>query len=210
MAVTLTTSAAFPPLHVLLGQGLPVDLNDPNTRWGLIGLAVAGIIYATVIRPKRRRKDPLERSPMPTTLAQQRSVERDMSNLLVELSEMARQMTAQIDNRATKLELLIREADEKIATLRAAASNGRGRDENGEAAPFTRPGAGADTAPSTRQGEAADPPAPTAAPAADLIGDRHAAVYGLADAGRSPLQIAQQLGRPTGEIELILALRNRG
>jgi hypothetical protein len=32
-------------------------------------------------------------------------------------------------------------------------------------------------------------------------------VYALADQGRSPREIAAQLGRPDGEIELILGLR---
>jgi DNA-binding NarL/FixJ family response regulator len=36
---------------------------------------------------------------------------------------------------------------------------------------------------------------------------RHAQVYDLADEGLSPPEIARQLGRPSGEIELILALR---
>ena len=38
---------------------------------------------------------------------------------------------------------------------------------------------------------------------------RHAAVYRLADQGRSSPQIAAELVRPSGEIELILALRNK-
>jgi hypothetical protein len=35
-------------------------------------------------------------------------------------------------------------------------------------------------------------------------------VYALADQGQSAYDIANQLGRPRGEIELILALRPRG
>lgn len=52
-------------------------------------------------------------------------------------------------------------------------------------------------------------PPPRAEPAApELPGDpRHAQVYALADQGRSSNEIAQQLHRPSGEIELILALR---
>jgi hypothetical protein len=38
---------------------------------------------------------------------------------------------------------------------------------------------------------------------------RHAGVYELADAGMPAGQIAQRLARPSGEIELILALRPR-
>jgi hypothetical protein len=37
--------------------------------------------------------------------------------------------------------------------------------------------------------------------------DRHAAIYRLADGGLSPAQIGQEVGKTTGEVELILALR---
>jgi DNA-binding NarL/FixJ family response regulator len=40
-----------------------------------------------------------------------------------------------------------------------------------------------------------------------MIDPRHALVYALADQGRSCKDIAQELNRPSGEIELILALR---
>jgi hypothetical protein len=43
----------------------------------------------------------------------------------------------------------------------------------------------------------------------EAVDPRHAEVYRLADQGQTPQQIAQRLGRPSGEIELILALRAR-
>lgn len=76
---------------------------DPFTKWAVIALAMLTIVYA-VIRPWFRRKDPLDRPPAFSSLAQQRSVERQMQNVLVDLSEMARQITAQLDTRAAKLE----------------------------------------------------------------------------------------------------------
>ena len=45
--------------------------------------------------------------------------------------------------------------------------------------------------------------------AGDSLGRRHAAVWQLADEGRSPEEIASAAGQPVGEIELILALRRR-
>lgn len=42
---------------------------------------------------------------------------------------------------------------------------------------------------------------------ADDIDTRHAAVYEMADAGVSPIDIARDLGKTPGEIELILNLR---
>jgi DNA-binding NarL/FixJ family response regulator len=174
---------------------LQIDFSDPNTRWVVLGFAAFALVYITFIRPLRKkgRKDPLDKPPGASVFSQQRAVEREMSNLLVELSEMARQMTAQLDTRAAKLELLIKEADDRIATLKRAA-------------------AGITTVPPDEKSVEpsptfSDPPAddPPAAPAPP--DPRHVAVYELADQGCSIQEIAHELGRPTGEVELILALR---
>jgi hypothetical protein len=47
----------------------------------------------------------------------------------------------------------------------------------------------------------------SAPPPPPAIDSRYAEIYALADQGRSPRDIATHLGRPSGEIELILALR---
>lgn len=134
---------------------------------------------------KRRRKDPLADSPVRFGMSQQKSVEREMQSLLVELSEMSRQITAQLDTRSTKLEILLREADDKIAELRALSTAAPGEARSTES--FT----------------------PPAAPSALDDDPRHASVYRLADQGMPSQQIATELGRPNGEVELILALRGK-
>jgi hypothetical protein len=94
-------------------------------QWAVLAFGIVAILYFVVIRPMRKGKsqrDPLERKPTKSSLAQQRAIERDMGNLLVQYEEMIRRMTAQLDIRATKLELLIREAEEKIAQLKALTS----------------------------------------------------------------------------------------
>jgi hypothetical protein len=126
-----------------------------------------------------KKRDPLERPPS-SSLAQQRAVERQMSDLLVELAEMTRQLNAQIDTRAAKLELLLREADDKLAALRRAI------------------GGNVSSVVSLS-------PSPDATDAE--VDPRHVEVYTLADQGRSPVEIAHHLRRPYGEVELILALR---
>ena len=159
---------------------IPLAANSPtyeNPVYWAIAMGVLTLLY-TVFRPMFRRKDPLEKRVPFGGLAQQRSVERDMSNLLVELSEMARQVSAQLDTRAAKLELLIKEADQKIAALKTAAQDTPDH----------------------------YPPLQTV-PHEDPIDPRHAEIYSLADKGHSAYQIARQLNRPSGEVELILALR---
>ncbi|MCY2951916.1 MAG: hypothetical protein NTU53_08055 [Planctomycetota bacterium] len=155
-----------------------------DQMWPVYALAAATIAYV-ILRPMfRKKKDPLEK-PLNFSLVQQRAVEREMSNLLVELSVMARQLTAQLDTRTAKLELLMQEADQKIAQLKQLTS-----------------GSASSSLPSLD-------PSPVSAEPSPAIDPRHAEVYMLADQGRTPAEIAQQLGRPRGEVELILALRPR-
>jgi len=88
--------------------------------WMVIALAMFTIIYAVFLRPMmRQKKDPLARTPGygRTSLSRQREVERQMETLLVELSDMARQITAQLDTRAAKLQELLRQADQAIAQM---------------------------------------------------------------------------------------------
>jgi hypothetical protein len=168
---------------------LPFLLNTPpsQTQWIFIGIAGATILYA-VFRPSLKKKDPLTRSPSTASLSQQRNVERQMQNLLVELSEMARQLTSQLDTRSQKLEVLLQEADEKIAKLRAAETIAG---EQRAVVPERQIWA-----------LAAEPPPP--------VDPQHQAVYSLADQGQAAPEIARQLNRPRGEVELILALRGTG
>jgi hypothetical protein len=88
--------------------------------WAVVALATLTILYAVFLRPlMKQKKDPLARSPGAGlgSLSRQRHVEKQMEALLVELSDMARQISAQLDTRSAKLELLLKEADEKIARL---------------------------------------------------------------------------------------------
>jgi hypothetical protein len=177
-------------MHVL---PLLVTTPDTPTEWLPLAALAVGALYLFVFRPmkNKRKRDPMDDAPARTTLAQHRHVEREMETLLVELSEMSRKMTAQIDSRSTKLELLIQEADAKIEQLRAMqAAIGR------TPADRFRMDVGA---PSPQQPDDVEP----------AIDPRHAEVYALADQGRSSSEIADGLSRPRGEIELILALRGK-
>jgi hypothetical protein len=151
---------------------------DPFQRWTLI-CAVALTLLYLFMRPRRKRKDPLAR-PSSLSLAGQREVEKQMTELLVELEQMARQMTSQLETRSTKLELLIREADARIASLQSAGAS----------------------APAHEPAQLEQVP-----PCASLSDPRHGDIYEMADRGDSAHDIAQRLSRPHGEIELILALR---
>jgi hypothetical protein len=163
---------------------------DPTLRWAFIALAVATIFYATIIRPAmKKKKDPLEYRPIAGSLTKERATERQMQNLLVELSEMSRQISAQLDTRAQKLQMLIQDADERIAELN--------RLEQPRNAPRSEP-IWTTTAPPVLR-ETSPPPEP--------VDEQHQRVYTLADRGKTAGEIAKELNQPRGEVELILALR---
>jgi hypothetical protein len=164
-------------------------LPSDSGMWPVYILMAISILYI-VFRPMLRRKtDPLSK-PLNMGLSQQRGVEREMNNLLVELSQMARQVTGQLDTRSAKLEVLMQQADQRIAELKRLSEP-------------DRPAAGGDgNAAPAADGQPAEPGKSAPDP-------RHAEVYALADAGRSLTEIARQLDRPQGEVELILALRPR-
>jgi hypothetical protein len=165
---------------------LQLDLQSPELKGYIaIAMGILGLAYLMYRSSAKRRRDPLESSGSGFSLAQQRSVERQMQSLLVEMAEMARQISAQLDTRAARLEALIGEADERIAALRSAGGS--------IAAPAEPP--------------ASVSPDPTHPAPVDPM---HQRIGALADAGRSVGEIARELNYPRGEVELILALRSRG
>lgn len=176
--------------------------------WMLGGFV--GLVLLYFFMKPRRRKDPL--SSMPSfPLGRQREVERQMSNLLVELSTMARQITAQLDTRAAKLELLLKEADDKLAELREANQTPALSTADNHAPLPLREIDPTELAALSDARPTAEYPALAAAslPSPPTANARYSDVYSLADEGRSPAEIARVLSRPAGEIELILALRKR-
>jgi len=164
---------------------------DESTQWFVLAVGVMATGYLVLRGRAKRRKDPFER-PAAMGDSQQRQLERDISNLMVEMLETARQMTAQLDTRATRLELLLKEADAKLAALKTATAT--------PAKPTPA------TSPTTTVPPEPEVLAPVAKPE-PLPDPRHADVYAKADQGLSLSEIARELGRPSGEVELILALR---
>jgi len=157
--------------------------SNDSTQWMVLVVGVLATCYLVMRGRLKKRKDPLERPSM--SLSQQRQIERDMNGLMVEMLDTARQMTAQLDTRAARLEVLMKEADAKLAALKSATGG----------SPLPGVPAPAPISPIT-------PAAPETPP-----DPRHAEVYSMADQGRSPHEIARKLNRPNGEVELILALR---
>lgn len=173
--------ALIQPIHTLASNTPAFLKGQGAAQWAILAVGAAATLYLLMRGRLRMRKDPLERPP-PLGISQQRQIERDIANLMVEMLETARQMTAQLDTRAARLEVLIGEADQRLAALRSGNAD--------------RPPVEVTAAPSAAQPAQELPPNP-----------RHAEIWRLADQGQSPADIARRLNRPDGEIELILALR---
>jgi type II secretory pathway pseudopilin PulG len=184
---------------------------DESTQWVVLAAGVLATLYV-IMRPRMRGRkvDPLARQPSAMGLAQQRQVERDIGNLMVEMLETARQMTAQLDTRATKLDLLIRQADQRLEALKSAGIAAPGTASVASAPSRTDSEAHTSTDANERpDAPAVSPPGTTPLPTETPPDPRHAEIYAMADLGRSPHDIARSLDRPNGEVELILALRRR-
>jgi len=183
--------------------------DDPNP-WLLIAAGVVVVVLLLILLwPRvhgggstRNRGDALAGADV--SLAQQRSVERDMQTLMSELSEMARKIGAQLDAKSARLEALIRAADERAGRLETQL--------RAEPAPQRRDGDQPTDDPREAASFTTSPPSiEIPPPSSDADGDRrHAQIYALADEGLSPVQIAERLDLPEGEVELIIALRPRG
>jgi hypothetical protein len=183
-----------------------LNTEDPTS---VIAMLLGGfvLVYLAVLRPMmRRKKDPLSREqPLNMSrgaLARQRDIERDMQNLLVEYERMIRNMTAGVDTRAAKLEALMREADQKIATLRGAIGKS-------DASPAQQSDL-SDRPPMRLVESVPDEPASqesAAHAAADGEDSRYAEIYSLIDQGLSPKEVARRLGTTDGEILLIQSIR---
>ncbi|MFQ5463273.1 MAG: hypothetical protein ACE5E5_11690 [Phycisphaerae bacterium] len=196
-------------------------LNDPNSllpaRWlaqfaepssmdatqfiMLVG-AVLGLTLLMLTTRKRfaaraHAKEPSIRQRA-TVLTRETNRRRDVDAVMIELDKLARQIHAQIDTRFAKLEAVIRDADQRIATLQRLAD---------EAA--RRPARTAHALDITLGSEAPDLEVSADSPAdggAIKSTSDHQPILDLADQGLSMHEIAERVARPIGEVELILSL----
>lgn len=173
---------------------------------------IAGILFAILLlqffgRRKRRGRSFAESLPRPSSkrtvsqapgipLRERAGISSDMRELLVELQELSRTINAQMDTKFARLESSVRSADRRIADLERLIR----RAERVPAVDVTVGEPGPETLPAAQS-----------APADVSAGDdeKKESIYKLADDGSTPREIAQQLQLNTGEVELILALRDK-
>lgn len=152
-------------------------------------------------------------------LRDQRNLQQSMDELLIQIEEVSRRVSAQVDTKFAKLEQVICDADERIARLENLL--GRRGDEAPSAAPAK---------PKFRLEQISDKSNPSLPPMTDMASSgeadagskivaeevivpplnpdpRFKQIYELVDSGHTPIQAAEALAMPLGEVELILNLR---
>jgi hypothetical protein len=112
----------------------------------------------------------------------------------VEMHELARDLSAQLDSKMRVLQELLRASEEERARLEAALQRASGVAGNGDLRGVEHDAAERDCP-------------PTGIGKSDGESLRYEPIYALADEGYSCAAISEQTGHPIGEVELILSLR---
>jgi CBS-domain-containing membrane protein len=159
----------------------------------LLALAAMGLCLVLVSSGRRflggqRLRRSLRRASEPSDVDSVATV-RDAKEVMVQLDQVARRIHGRLDAKLDRLESLLREADQRIDQLARSVRAADGR----PVLDVTLQAAGPKDSSGVKAVEPADP--------------AMEAVYRLADGGLAADQIAQELGKVTGEVELILGLR---
>ena len=186
---------------LLLGAGDPSTLG-PFSKGTLVVILLIVAASAVIlirtrqkIRAAQRRSGPQVRE-LYDRIGEEQSRRRDLDETILQLDQLARQVGAMIDTKYAKLEAVIRDADQRIAQL----SKLTGASLTSGAATLDVTVGNADLTGESGPGE-------DGAGTPEVKDDHRTVIYRLADEGKSALTIAQALDQPTGEVELILALR---
>ncbi len=127
-------------------------------------------------------------------MKEHQGIREDISEVMMQLEKLSREINAQVDIRFAKLEKAIADADARLAELR-------------------RLGLGNHESPTPLPKSAGAPEAKEVSPAGDVTPPANAQeslasqVLESVDAGLSYVEIARRLNRNVGEIELIVKLR---
>jgi len=148
-----------------------------------------------------------------------------IANWEVEMHDIARELSAQLNTKMGLLEHLIREADRAAARLEAALAavrTGGATAQGAASAASPLPSSGTEPADARPVSQAEALKSASQADRAALAGGedlpgrrpplerRYEEVYTLADYGYDAAEIARRLGTPVGEVQLILGLRPKG
>jgi hypothetical protein len=166
--------------------------------WGclVVLLMVSGMLLLRTQRYFARQAQaglPSRPEETPRRLAERAPLPEAVQPWEVEMHELARELSGRLDSKMGALQHLIRDADRAAARLEAALRAASDVPPRGQAEGLM-PG----HAPAVAE--------PAAQPAES---GRYDEIYLLSDYGHPAAEIAQRVGLPIGEVELILSLRKR-
>ncbi len=192
-STTTSDAAAAQPLDAASGAFSAESLTDSLGS----ALVVAGVMVLIFVLLRRirqaRTKSSAVQEPAKERIDRLQAGARtasDVHALAARAQESVQEIVTRLENRAVRLEALLDKADARIAALERLAEDANGPTEPVRALPDLD---GAARAPSNPEPPTMDP--------------LHQRVHALADEGLSAVDIARRVDRPTGQVELILALR---
>ena len=158
----------------------------------LIGIIVA-VTFLTLLSISRRRR---EGGPSPRAYArelvgrarEEKAIHSDIAEIMLQLQQVAREINAQLDAKFIRLEQCIADADRRIERVERAARP-------------VAPRAALDVTVGEESTDERQAPEP---PQQDRTRER---IHAMMDRGMSASDIAQAVGKPFGEVELMIALR---
>ncbi len=189
---------------------------------GVVIFAVALLLLRSQRSLGRRSspREPLAPAPRkePSRPALHSGISAAADNWEVQMHEVARELSAQLDSKMGLLGQLTREADRAASRLETALA--RDRQEGAPAAsPDVYSLPSVSPSPPVNQAEGlrgvGRPEEPNAQPVEDLAGrgpgkdHRYEEIYTLADYGYDAAEVARRVGMPVGEVQLILGLRKQ-
>jgi len=202
-------------------------------------LFVAGIVLAAYMLMRwsqRRIMQNRNRSNLPVQdrvdkARQGTEIYTQIGELMSRLADLSRQINGQIDTRIAKLELLIREADQTIDRMEKLSNHNSHKNDNSDLNPIQN---GSETLRKiSEKYHQTNLTQPTEPPQSDMKSNceseppnhsdntidhktnkndillENQQILHLSQQGMSPIEIARELNRPIGEIELILALNGK-
>lgn len=185
----------------------PASLNLQNTGGWLITAGVGVLIFILFKNLRKNRKRAVARSkhsPRDRIDEIQTRVSgmNDMHGMTARAQESVQTLITQLENKAARLELLLDKTEARIAEFDAKIDQLASSSSSQPSAPSPRaPGLTMQSPP------LAEPCSPEDSPLDPPLDPLHQRVHALADQGLDSIEIARQVNRPTGQIDLILALR---
>jgi hypothetical protein len=160
---------------------------DPQHAMGIAALIVGVILLAFVMPTRKKRQKLISSAVDDKKRIDEHRIREATDGLMVEMADLGRQVTNQIDNKISILKELVAQSDANIAKLESLNQN---------TAPLKE---------TVLQNTVVETPEDeTEAPS-----ETQQKIYDLADEGLSARDIAEKTGERHGEVELILGLRKK-